>query len=82
MLAMARRRSNPPGFHFFKERAMSKHARKNPSAGNQPQPRHEQDDAESNDFERNNRDIPIDDPGDALRSSKSELEGDGEETES
>ena len=61
---------------------MSKHARKNPAAGNQPQPRHEQNDAESNDFERNNQDIPIDDPGEAQRSSKSEPDGDGEETES
>jgi len=61
---------------------MSKHARRNPAAGNQPQPRHENDDAESNDFERNNQDVLIDDPGEAQRSSKSEPDGDGEETES
>jgi hypothetical protein len=61
---------------------MSKYARRNQIAGNLPQPRHEKDDAESNDFERNNQDIPIDDPGDAQRSSKSEPDGDGEETDS
>ena len=60
---------------------MSMPSRHNPSAGNQPQPRHESDDAESNDFERSNRDSPIDDPGDAQRTSKSEPDGDGEETE-
>jgi hypothetical protein len=58
---------------------MSKHARRNQIAGNQPQPRHENDDAESNDFERNNQDVLIDDPGEAQRSSKSEPDGDGEE---
>ena len=60
---------------------MSKHARRSPAAGNQPQPRHENDDAESNGFERNNQDFAIDDPGEAQRSSKSEPDGDGEETD-
>jgi hypothetical protein len=60
---------------------MSQPSRSHPSTGNQPQPRHKRDDAEANDFERSNQDVPIDDPGDAQRSSKSEPGGDGEETE-
>lgn len=60
---------------------MPNQLRRNPAAGSQPQPRHETDDGESNDFERNNQDVPIDDPGDAQRSSKTEPDGDGEETE-
>jgi hypothetical protein len=83
MLAMAQRRRNAPGFHFTKERTMSKQPQANPSTGNQPQPRREKEDAELNDFERSNEeDGSIDDPGDAQRSSKSEPDGDGEETES
>ena len=36
-------------------------------------------DGEENDFERSQRDIPIDDPGDAQLASKLDEEGDGEE---
>jgi len=35
--------------------------------------------AEANDFERSQEDVPTDDPGDAQRASKSEPDGDGEE---
>jgi hypothetical protein len=35
--------------------------------------------AEANDFERSQEDVPSDDPGDAQRASKSEPDGDGEE---
>ncbi|MEO7477664.1 MAG: hypothetical protein ABIT64_00335, partial [Lysobacteraceae bacterium] len=37
------------------------------------------DDDGANGFERSQDEIPIDDPGDAQRSSKSEPDGDGEE---
>jgi hypothetical protein len=66
---------------FYKEKLMSKRTRSNPAVGNQPQPRHEDGDAESNDFERSQWEAPIDDPGDAQRTSKSEPDGDGEESE-
>jgi hypothetical protein len=39
------------------------------------------DNPEANDFERSQEDAPIDDPGDAQHSSKSEPDGDGEEEE-
>jgi hypothetical protein len=37
------------------------------------------DNPEANDFERSQEEAPIDDPGDAQHSSKSEPDGDGEE---
>jgi hypothetical protein len=49
---------------------------RNPAAGNVPQPL--RDSTELN-FERVQEDAPIDDPGDAQRTSKSEPDGDGEE---
>ncbi len=59
---------------------MSRQSQTNPAAGAQPQPRNHNDDyASSNDFDRAGEDAPIDDPGDAQRSSKSEPDGDGEE---
>lgn len=58
---------------------MSRQARRNPQAGSVPQPRGELEASEVNDFERNDDDAPIDDPGDAQRTSKSEPDGDGEE---
>ena len=46
--------------------------------GQQPQPQRESEDTEEGGFEKS-VDSPIDDPGDAQRSSKSDLDGDGEE---
>ena len=58
---------------------MSRQALKsNPAAGNVPQPRGDLEESDINDFERE-EDAPIDDPGDAQRTSKSEPDGDGEE---
>lgn len=48
-------------------------------AGKAPQPRSVRDDGLPSDMEPSNQDIPIDDPGDAQRSSKTEPDGDGEE---
>ena len=58
---------------------MSKHPKAKPPSSHGQQPRRIIDDTESNDFDREQFDIPIDDPGDAQRSSKSEQDGDGEE---
>lgn len=49
---------------------------------NPHQPRgaqHDIGEAEKNDFERSQEELPISDPGDAQRSSKTEPDGDGEE---
>jgi hypothetical protein len=46
--------------------------------GQQPQPQREVENTEEGGFEKS-RDSLIDDPGDAQRSSKSDLDGDGEE---
>ena len=46
--------------------------------GQQPQPQRESENTEEGGFEKS-VDSPIDDPGDAQGSSKSELDGDGEE---
>ncbi len=46
--------------------------------GQQPQPQRESENFEEDGFEKS-EDSPIDDPGDAQRSSKSEPDGDGEE---
>ena len=53
-------------------------SRTNPAAGNVPQPRGDLEESGAYDFERD-EDAPIDDPGDAQRTSKSEPDGDGEE---
>ncbi len=50
----------------------------NPPYGQQPQPQRESEDTEESNFETS-EDSPIDDPGDAQRSSKSDRDGDGEE---
>ena len=60
---------------------MSKHPQSNPSVNNLPQPGRENEDSELGDIEQIEEDAPIDDPGDAQRSSKSEPDGDGEETD-
>jgi hypothetical protein len=46
--------------------------------GQQPQPQRESENTEEGGFEKS-EDSPIDDPGDAQRSSKTGLDGDGEE---
>jgi hypothetical protein len=46
--------------------------------GQQRQPQRESEDTEEGGFEKS-QDSPIDDPGDAQRSSKTDLDGDGEE---
>ena len=46
--------------------------------GQQQQPQRESENTEEGGFEKS-QDRPIDDPGDAQRSSKSDLDGDGEE---
>lgn len=46
--------------------------------GQQPQPQRGSENTEEGGFEKS-EDGPIDDPGDAQRSSKSEPDGDGEE---
>ena len=51
---------------------------RHPTQGSAPRPVAEVE-GEENDFERSQREIPIDDPGDAQRASKSDAEGDGEE---
>ena len=59
---------------------MTRHPpQRKPSTKQPRQPRRIIDDTGSNDFDRSQDDIPIDDPGDAQRSSKSEPDGDGEE---
>jgi len=50
----------------------------NPAAGNVPQPR-DVEIPELGDFVSSDDEAPIDDPGDAQRTSKSEPDGDGEE---
>ena len=60
---------------------MSKHLQSNPPENNLPQPGREDEDFEPGDIEQPNDDAPIDDPGDAQRTSKSEPDGDGEETD-
>lgn len=50
--------------------------------GQQSQPQRENESSEEGELESSRDDSPIDDPGDAQRSSKSEPDGDGEETES
>ncbi len=59
---------------------MSNHTRSNDDLphGQQPQPQRK---SENTDFDASDAQAPIDDPGDAQRSSKSEPDGDGEETE-
>lgn len=57
---------------------MSKPTGRHPTQDAASRPAREVD-GEENDFERSQRDIPIDDPGDAQRASKSDAEGDGEE---
>jgi hypothetical protein len=51
----------------------------NPPYGQQPQPQRESENTD--DFDAADAEAPIDDPGDAQRTSKSEPDGDGEETE-
>ena len=58
---------------------MTKKSHEQPPTGQARQPRRMIDETGSNDFDREQMDIPIDDPGDAQRSSKSEADGDGEE---
>lgn len=68
---------------------MSKHPRPNDDLryGQQPQPQLDTESTEletfdlsdDNPIDEQSEDSPIDDPGDAQRSSKSELDGDGEE---
>lgn len=58
---------------------MTKHPKANPPSDQAQQPRRIIDDTGMNDFDREQIDIPIDDPGDAQRSAKSEQDGDGEE---
>lgn len=58
---------------------MTKHPQDHPPSSQARQPRRVIDETGSNDFDREQVDIPIDDPGDAQRSSKSEPDGDGEE---
>lgn len=50
----------------------------NPPYGQQLQPQRESENTEESNFEAS-EDSPIDDPGDAQRSSKSDRDGDGEE---
>jgi len=63
---------------------MSRHPHSNKASsvdapyGQQPQPQREIESTEEGGFEKS-EDSPIDDPGDAQRSSKSEPDGDGEE---
>ncbi len=54
---------------------------KQPQTSNPHQPRGSVriEDAEENDFERSQEEVPTDDPGDAQRASKLDEEGDGEE---
>lgn len=58
---------------------MSRHPQSNPSANNHPQSELGNEDSQLGDIEQVEEDAPIDDPGDAQRSSKSEPDGDGEE---
>ncbi len=57
---------------------MGKPTGRHPTQGTAPRPAREIE-GEENDFDRSQHDIPIDDPGDAQRASKSDEEGDGEE---
>ena len=59
---------------------MSKNPRSNDELpyGRQTQPQRDSENSELETFEQSD-DSPIDDPGDAQRSSKSEPDGDGEE---
>ena len=50
--------------------------------GQQSQPQRGSESSEEGELESMQDDSPIDDPGDAQHSSKSEPDGDGEETES
>lgn len=61
---------------------MNNHPNSHSASGQPRQPQRDTEDAESNDFERSEQGIAIDDPGDAQRSSKSEPDGDGEEESS
>lgn len=62
---------------FTKERNVSNQPRStNLPYGQQPQPQRH---GENTDFDASDAEAPIDDPGDAQRSSKSEPDGDGEE---
>ncbi len=54
----------------------------NASYGQKPQPQRESESSEEGELESTQDDSPIDDPGDAQHSSKSDPDGDGEETES
>jgi len=62
------------------DRSTSTSSGKQPS-GNAPygQQRQPQRESENTDFDASDAEAPIDDPGDAQRSSKSEPDGDGEE---
>ncbi|CAN5237802.1 hypothetical protein BH11PSE14_BH11PSE14_23580 [soil metagenome] len=57
---------------------MNKPTKRNPPDNTAPRPVREIA-GEENDFELSQHDMPIDDPGDAQRSSKLDGEGDGEE---
>lgn len=59
---------------------MSKHPQSKDDLpyGQQPQPQRDSESPELDTFDQSD-DSPIDDPGDAQRSSKSEPDGDGEE---
>jgi hypothetical protein len=81
--------AGPPGIDITKERTMSNHPRSTDDLpyGEQPQPERDSENSELETFDQadddsideQSDDSPIDDPGDAQRSSKSEPDGDGEE---